>query len=314
MLTIVINWVIRKEYPWLHIINSNKDFLLRKYRHLITKTKQLFVHKLAYFILEQTAPLVIYGFVSLTMVTYYGNYMLILGYVSTLVNVFFDGMGASIGSLVADNKKTHTINVFWELFTSRIWIASVACIGLFYFTGPFITVWIGQKYLLTDTTLFLMIFSIFIKMSRGVVDSFKDAYQLFGDVWAPIIEALINLGCSIYLGSVWGLNGILLGSNISLFIIVVLWKPYYLFKNGLKESCCIFYSRFFFYVFIIFTCSSISIIFVKIFLTESLILDLTYRLMGLLLYIAISYCIFLVFTRGMKLFSKRIINILSQKI
>ena len=314
VLTIAINFIMRKEYPWLHTIDCKKDILLKKYHHLLTKTKQLFVHKLAYFILEQTAPLIIYGYVSLTMVTYYGNYMLILGYVSTLVNVIFDGMGASIGSLVADNNRTHIINVFWELFTSRIWIASIACIGLFYFTSPFISLWIGHDYILSDTTLLLLVISVFIKMSRGVVDSFKDAYQLFGDVWAPIIEAIINLGCSIILGSIWGLNGILIGSNLSLIFIVVLWKPYYLLKNGLKESCINYFIRYLYHILVIATCAYISTLYLGLFLSDNLLIFITHRIIGFILYIVTSFCLLFVSTQGMKLFSKRIISIISQKI
>ena len=124
-----INHVINKEYPWLKYSKESASTLLQKYKGLITKTKQVFVHKIALFVLEKTSPLIIYAFVSLSMVTYYSNYMMLIGYVATLINVIFEGMGASIGNLVADNNKQHTIDVFWELFTSRIWIAALACLG-----------------------------------------------------------------------------------------------------------------------------------------------------------------------------------------
>lgn len=304
--TLVINWVIKKEYPWLHIIKVQGKTLIKKYDHLITKTKQLFIHKLAYFILGQTAPLIIYAFVSLTMVTYYGNYMILLGYIATLVNVIFDGMGASIGSLVADNNKKHTLNVFWELFTSRLWIASVACIGLLLLVEPFIILWIGKEYLLSNSTLLLMIIGVFIKMSRGVVDSFKDAYQLFGDIWAPAIEAVINLGCSIYLGYLWGLNGILLGSNISLILIVGIWKPYYLCRKGLKESCFKYFINYSQHILVIISCAYIAFYISSIYSTNSMIKLIILNLLCFILYSLSSYIILYIFTDGMKCFSNRI--------
>lgn len=58
---------------------------------------------------------------------------------------------------------------------------------------------------------------------------------LYKDIWAPIAEAVLNLGCSILLGSIYGLNGVLLGAIISLIIIILIWKPYFLFRWGLNE-------------------------------------------------------------------------------
>ena len=309
--TLIINWIIKKEYPWLHSVKKQGNILIKQYHSLITKTKQLFIHKLAYFILEQTAPLIIYGFVSLTMVTYYSNYMILLGYSVTLIRVVFDGMGASIGNLVSENNKNHTLEVFWELFTSRIWISSIACFGLYLFVHPFIILWIGENYLLSNTTLSLMIIGIFIKMSRGVVDSFKDAYQLFGDVWAPAIEAATNLGFSILFGYLWGLNGILIGSNISLLLIVVFWKPYYLFKKGLKESCLKYFYQYLLQIIVILGCGFASYQLMEIFKPDNIYSQIACLCSCLVLYTICTFIIFLYLTNGMKKFTIRIKTILS---
>ena len=50
-------------------------------------------------------------------------------------------------------------------------------------------------------------------MLRTTVDSYIYAYGLFQDVWAPVLEAVLNLGLSICLGYFWSLNGIVLGIN-----------------------------------------------------------------------------------------------------
>lgn len=240
----VINWVLHREYPWLHSVKVPTKELLTKYHMLMVKTKQIFIHKIGLFVLEQAAPLIIYALVSLSMVTYYGNYMVLIGYTTTLMNVVFEGMGASIGNLVAENNKRHTLDVFWELFTSRFWVSSLACFGLYLFVSPFITIWIGEKYLLGDTTLILMLVTMFLRLTRSVTDSFNHAYQLFGDVWAPVVEGIINLGCSFWLGSIWGLNGILVGVALSLLATGLFWKPYYLFSRGFKTPTRFYYSHY----------------------------------------------------------------------
>lgn len=240
----VINWVLRKEYPWLCSVKMPAKDLFKKYHVLIIKTKQIFIHKIGLFVLEKTAPLIIYALVSLTMVTYYGNYMVLIGYTTTLLNVIFEGMGASIGNLVAENNKCHTLEVFWELFTSRFWVSSLACFGLYLFMSPFITFWIGEKYVLGDLTLIFMLVTMFLRLTRSVTDSFNHAYQLFGDVWAPVVEGVINLGCSFWLGSIWGLNGILVGVALSMLATGLFWKPYYLFSRGLKTPTFFYYRHY----------------------------------------------------------------------
>lgn len=306
-----INYIIRKEYPWLHISKESAKNLFEKYHHLIVKTKQLFVHKISSFVLEQTAPLIIYYYVSLSMVTYYGNYMMLIGYTVTLLNVIFEGMGASIGSLVSENNKKHTLSVFWELFTSRIWISGIACFTLYISITPFISLWIGGKYILSNTTLLLLVVGMFIRMTRSVVDSFKNAYQLFGDVWSPIAEACINLGCSILFGYWWGLNGIIMGSNLSLILIVLLWKPYYTFKHGLKASWFNYYFQYILHLLILTGTAIISIWCMKTtnYQTDDY-LHLALNISStIIIFIVITFILLYVLTSGMRQFTNRLIHL-----
>ena len=315
----IINKVIRKEYPWLKYSKTSASNLLYKYKDIIVKTKQLFVHKIAQFVIERTAPLIIYAFVSLSMVTYYGNYMILIGYLGTLINVIFEGMGASIGNLVAENNRRHTIEVFWELFTSRLWIAALTCFGLYLSIEPFISFWIGSKYLLSETTLILLVIGMFIRMTRSVVDSFKNAYQLFADVWAPIAEASIQLGCSILFGFRWGLNGILLGGILSQILIVLIWKPYYTFRNGLKYPPLSYYTKYLLHITILIG-SALLIRNFYLSYYNSMIesqnwIDISMRiLLALFLYIITTYIPLYIFTSGMRRFTKRILNILTNRL
>lgn len=297
--------------PLVAYLTTTHKSLLKKHHNLLTKTKQLFVHKIGSFVLEQTAPLIIYYYVSLTMVTYYGNYMMLIGYTVTLLNVIFEGMGASIGSLVSENNKKHTLDVFWELFTSRIWISGIACFSLYISIAPFITLWIGERYVLSNTTLLLLVMGMFIRMTRSVVDSFKNAYQLFADVWSPIAEAAINLGCSILFGYWWGLNGIIMGSNLSLIIIVLLWKPYYTFKYGLKSSYTNYYFLYIIHIIILVVCGVLSIGGARLLnLSSNTIWQIISRIsLTVCLFIIFTFVLFYVLTNGMRQFTLRMIHI-----
>lgn len=312
----VINYVIMKEYPWLHRSKESVKVLMEKYNLLLKKTKQLFVHKIGTFVLTQTSPLVIYTCVSLTMVTYYSNYMMLIGYCSTLLNVIYSGMGASIGNLISDNNKQHTMDVFWELFTSRIWVAGIACFALYVIIGPFISLWIGNKYVLGESTLLLLITTMFIRISRTVIDSFREAYQLFGDIWAPIVEACLNLGGSILFGYLWGLNGVLLGVNLSLIIIILVWKPYYTFRYGMKSPVLPYYIQYTLHVIVLLAGAMIAKFAMRQFNKDenNLIMTGITIIIGLLIYIITTYAILYSCTKGMRNFTIRIRNILAHRV
>lgn len=315
-LVFVINHVVRKEYPWLRQPATAVGQLLVKYKGLLVKTRQLFVHKIGQFVLEQTAPLIIYAYVSLTMVTYYGNYMMLIGYTVTLMNVLFEGMGASIGNLIADGDKRHTMEVFWELFTSRLWLAGVACFALYSAVGPFITVWLGAQYVLGHTTLLLLVLGMFIRMTRSVVDSFKNAFQLFADVWSPVAEASINLGGSILFGYFWGLDGILLGSNLSLVAIVLLWKPYYTFREGFHAPSAVYYAQYALHVAVLLGVAvAVSWLLAPLLQGhDGLLLQGAAIAAAIVLYAVLAYALFMLLTKGMRQFTQRIHRILTHQI
>lgn len=312
----IINWVLRKEYPWLSYVNMPAKELLKKYHILIIKTKQIFIHKIGLFVLEQTAPLIIYALVSLTMVTYYGNYMMMIGYTTTLMNVIFEGMGASIGNLVAENNKRHTLEVFWELFTSRFWVSSLACFGLYLFMSPFITIWIGEKYVLGDLTLILMLVTMFLRLTRSVTDSFNHAYQLFGDIWAPVVEGAINLGCSFWLGSIWGLNGILAGVSLSLLATGLFWKPYYLFSRGLQTPTVFYYRHYVLLTLVIGISMVGSLYLFRILMPvdgRGIVYNIVHQLLAFFTFSLFSFILLTLTTKSMRRFNKRIAGIIQKR-
>jgi hypothetical protein len=161
-----------------------------------------------------------------------------------------------------------------------------------------------------------MVLSMFIQISRTVIDSFREAFQLFGDVWAPVVEACINLGASILFGYLWGLDGVLMGVNLSLFIIVLLWKPYYTFRNGMKSSVIPYFSQYVLHLAVLIAGAFIARSVIKMISYEeaNLIAMILVTILGILVFSISTYTILLLCTKGMRMFTTRIRNILTYKI
>ncbi len=232
--SIYLNWKINKVYPWLKSDKARGRQLLKKYPEIMKSARQLLVHKIGSFVQSQTSPIIIYMFVSLKVVAYYGNYTIIITKLLALVNNFLGSTNAGVGNLIAEGDGKRILHVFWELQGLQFFVAGVLSFALLQLTEPFIVLWLGDEYLLPTVALVLIIINMFISITRNAVEQFLFGYGLFADVWAPVVESAICLSVAFVGGSLWGLPGVLLGSVVSLMLIVVTWKPYYLYRSGFK--------------------------------------------------------------------------------
>ena len=237
----ILNWRINKTYPWLKTEIRNGRALLKKYPAVLKKTKQIFIHQIGTAVQFQTRQVLIYSFVSLSTVTMYGNYTIIVDKLFMFMGNFLNGMTASVGNLIAEGNETKIQNVFWELFSFRMFMYSTLMFALYHLINPFIALWLGPEYLFGQEIVCAIIAYMFVDQYRGCMYQFLIGYGLVGDIFAPIAETVIYLVVSIVGGHYLGLVGVLLGPVVSTFVVICLWKPYYLFTRGFKLPVYIFW-------------------------------------------------------------------------
>ena len=232
---IIASWSLHRmtmrTFPILRTVSIPFKELRIKYANLVTKIKQLFFHKIGGFALTQSSPIIIYAYTTLTEVALYGNYIIIMSGLQLLFTSIFNSINAAVGNLVADSNQEKQLKVFFELFSLRFLIIVVICTTTYLLTADFITLWIGKQYILKSSTLLLLLCILYINLFRNTVDSFINAFGLYQDTWAPIAEMISNISFSIIFGAIWGLNGVLIGVLCSLILIIVMWKPYFLFRQ-----------------------------------------------------------------------------------
>ena len=235
-LSVVLRIKVKQHYPWLIINSKERASIIKSYPDVIKKTKQLFIHKMGAFVKDGTDNILVYALVSLQSVAFFGNYQLIFMKLTGLIKITFAGTGAGVGNLVAENDKDNINKVFWEMMALQFFIAGFFSLAIYYLISPFIILWVGEKYILSDAIILLMIGNFFISLVRSPVQHFQNAYGLFSDTWAPGVEIILNLIISLIFGKLYGIFGIMLGTFSSLSVIVMFWKPYYLYSRGFKTS------------------------------------------------------------------------------
>ena len=109
----LLNWKINQVYPWLKAELKLGKALFKKYPDIITKTKQVFVQRVAFTILTQTTTPLIYAYSTLQNVALYGNYLMLVDRGAKLINMTMSGANAGIGNLIAEGNKQRILSVFW---------------------------------------------------------------------------------------------------------------------------------------------------------------------------------------------------------
>ena len=235
-----LNLTIDKSYPFLKELGPCDKELRHRHSDVIIKIKQVFVHKIGAFAVNQSIPLMVFACVNLTLVTIYGNYMIIVGGLGTVLFSIFNSLGAGVGNLIAEGDTDHTMAVYRELFGIRFFFVSFICFVLYYVAGPFVEVWVGPEFIIDNNSLILIILIFFLNQMRTVNDIFLYGYGMFQDVWAPILETAIDIFAGMILGHFFALPGILLGVLGGTFLIHFVWKPYFLFSKGFKRGVSIY--------------------------------------------------------------------------
>ncbi len=243
VIALLIKYVVKKDYPWLNIELQNGKKLKDKHQEIITKIKQIFFHQLGGIVITQVTPVIIYAYISLNTVTKYENYIIIVTAIYSLIGATFSGIQAGIGNLIAQGDKNRVIAFFNPFLVFRYWVISIICFTFYLQSEYFITLWIGKDFVLEEQVLLVLTLYTFIRLARSFIDSFLVGYGLFSDIYAPIIESIMTIGLSIILGKYFGLFGIILGSTISLFIMVIGWKAFFLFSRGFDISIAFYITK-----------------------------------------------------------------------
>ena len=115
--SLVLNYKIRIVYPWLKSNVENGKEQLKLHSEIFKYVRLIFYHKIKDFLLMQSDQIFVFALVSLKMVAYYGNYLLIINKLSQLTSTVLDSVTAGVGNLVAEGNQEKINRVFWELMS-----------------------------------------------------------------------------------------------------------------------------------------------------------------------------------------------------
>jgi len=236
--TIVINLLIAGKCNSLNpYIKNNKAVLDGETKRFIFNSiKFLCLIKLFSVGILLTDNLIISAFIGIRAVGMYSNYLMVISGVRGLFLVLLHGVSSSFGDLVAE-ANIEKIQSYFNIYnTVSFLFASFATVSFAILLQPFIILWIGKSYLLSNIIVFIIIMNNYIFLMRQPVIIVQGVSGLFKEVLPTSgLELVIKLLVSIVLVSKMGLIGLFIGVMCAYTISNIL-QAIILHKLVLKES------------------------------------------------------------------------------
>lgn len=201
------------------------------YKELFESIKNLTWHRIGNMIVLNTDLILISKIISLEAVGLYANYQLVAQLVKVLSDSIINVLRAKIGKKISENDKEIIFYDFKKINMYFLIVSFFFSYCIYKLITSFIILWLGNIYIFNQLTLILICINIFISSFRSVNDVYKECYGYFDDIQSPILEVIIKLCCSIFLGIKYGLNGIILGTIISNTTIVLIYRPILILKR-----------------------------------------------------------------------------------
>lgn len=216
-------------------------FLKRKVKGKLTKAEKselkkdisaIFSHNIGTFVLNSTDNIIISKFIGVIQVGLYSNYTMILHAVQKFLDLMFSSLTSSIGNLINSTDKEKSYEIFKNIFFATCWLVGFCAVCLYILFNPFITLWLGERYVFDTYVVFFIVLNFYLTFIRRPANTFKHCAGLFrNDRFKPFIESAINLVSSIILAKRFGIGGVFMGTAISTITACLYVEPYILYKH-----------------------------------------------------------------------------------
>ncbi|ALC89280.1 hypothetical protein AM500_05380 [Bacillus sp. FJAT-18017] len=216
---------------------------------IFKNTYSAFLYRIASTVINGTDSIVISAFIGISYVGLYSNYLMITTSLNRIMNQIFNSLTASVGDLNVNEAPEKKYSIFNTVLLVAFWLYGVSLVSLWQLTDPFITLWIGEEYLLDKLALFAIVLNFFINGMHNVNVIFRDGaglYQL--GKYRPIYAAIINIVVSIFLAKYLGVAGVLFGTIISRLATFFWYDPMIIFRESFKRSSKEYFYKYFIFL------------------------------------------------------------------
>lgn len=218
---LILLLLYRKDYPQVY----KKKVSYQQIRDLgiLGETKHYFIRKISDTANRAIDNIVVARSMGVLTVTLIGNYTHISNNIGESIASMINAISGSAGNLIYDKStgQKRKEEIFWGINRATLWTSLVVMVCLNSLLQPFIILWIGDRYLLAGSYVFLLGSYSFFNLNHQLMVAFREPQGHFDeDMWHYTAAAAINIIGSFALVGVMGITGVELCTVIAKVVII----------------------------------------------------------------------------------------------
>lgn len=233
-----VHMYAEKRYPVIRKQSSKTRIPPEQNRRKLTENVgAIFFYKVGAVILNGTDNLIISSFLSTLYVGIVANYTLVINSINSVIMQCLNGIGASIGNHVVTSSKKEQESVFKQLDLLSTIVYSFCTVCLIVLLNPFIKVWLGTNYMLSNSTVLWLGLVFYVTGVNQIPSLYRTSYGLFHATrFYPLIGAIVNIVLSIFLARSIGLDGIFIATVIVRLVFFTIVDGNLIYSKGFCQS------------------------------------------------------------------------------
>lgn len=242
--TITLAIIVDKMYPYLKEKVTGRLDLETKNR-IVKNVKAIVIQNIGSYLVLGTDNLIISSFVSVAAVGLYSNYCMLIDICRNFAYQISNNIYHSVGNLVAKESTEKIYSIYKVSMLVNFWLYSSFIICLFLLIEPFITLWIGKEYLMSNGILIILLLLFFERGMRNSISMVKTTSGIFHeDRYSTLIQAGINLVVSILLVKTMGIIGVFIGTLVSVLAVPFWLTPKLVYKMVFQKPIKDYYKTY----------------------------------------------------------------------
>lgn len=231
---LLVQYISNKKYPNYQCsgsITENEKKSIKK------QVMGLMIGKLSDTSRNSFDSIILSMFGGLSIVAIYNNYYYILNALYALMLVFTTSIQSIIGhNIIIKDVNNNYKNLLFLQFAFSF-LNCICCCELLILYQPFIEIWVGQKLMLSELSVFLLVIYFFSLN----INNAKNVYFTGNGLWWKakkyfILESIGNLLLNLILGYFFGVNGIIVATIITIIIFNYIGRSKVMFEEYFKRS------------------------------------------------------------------------------
>lgn len=174
-------------------------------------------------------------FLGLTEIAIYNNYYYIMNSVAAFVSIVINATVAGAGNSVASETPEKNYSDMMKMNFLYMWISGWCTVCLLCLYQQFMQFWAGPQLMLPISSVILICVYFYVLRMGDIRTIYSQACGLWWENrYRSLLEAATNIVLNYILGKIWGINGIIAATLISLFFINFCYGTRIIYKYYFK--------------------------------------------------------------------------------